>query len=134
MQYALRRTGGPVVNGSLNLQEQRHIVGEEPTTIAPAMRWATFLPLLAIAAVLIPAGWAVAGDSDPIEIQIEITDRSRLDELSRLVSIYDVREGKAFALASPRQLGALAAAGFRWRSPAQDCRRCSDHVLGGMGR
>lgn len=50
----------------------------------------------------------------PVEIRLRLSDRGRLEELSRLVSISDVRGAEVRALASPRQLERLAAAGFVW--------------------
>lgn len=48
------------------------------------------------------------------EIRIEIHDRSDLQRLTRLISIDDVRGTRVLASATPAQLAALRAAGFRW--------------------
>ncbi len=48
------------------------------------------------------------------EIRIEIHDRSDLQRLTRLVGIDDVRGTRVLASATPAQLAALRAAGFRW--------------------
>jgi len=50
-----------------------------------------------------------------ITIQLEISDRSELEQLTRLVSIDDVRGHEVRATATPRQLEELQKAGWRWR-------------------
>jgi hypothetical protein len=61
---------------------------------------------------------ATAADGGAIEIRITVPDRSQLEQLSRLISVYDVRDGEVFALASPQQLKRLVDAGFAWRTVA----------------
>ena len=56
---------------------------------------------------------AVAGE--PLTIRIEIGDRAELERLTRLVSIENVRGLEVRAIATPRQLAALRAAGFEWQ-------------------
>lgn len=75
--------------------------------------WSVLLCLLAAAA------GAAADDDVPMEIRLHVTDHRRLDELSRLVSITDAREGEVHALVSPRRLRELAAAGFTWTVVAE---------------
>jgi hypothetical protein len=74
---------------------------------------------LAIAATLAPVAAVTGAEVEPIEIRLELSDRSQLEQLSRLVSVYDVRGKVAFAVASPGQLERLAEAGFRWQSVAR---------------
>jgi hypothetical protein len=84
-----------------------------------AMRTAKILTSILITVLLTPPGMVFADDGDPIEVRIAVADRSRLEELSRLVSIYNLRDGEAFAVVSPDQLEHLASAGFLWRSAAK---------------
>ncbi|PWB67828.1 MAG: hypothetical protein C3F15_17405, partial [Holophagae bacterium] len=60
-----------------------------------------------------PAIAAMAANR-PVAIRIVLEDRARLEELSRLVSIDDVRDGVVTAGASPIALERLAKAGFEW--------------------
>ncbi len=81
------------------------------------MRTATrSILMLACLAVLLPAA---AGDDSggqrPVEIRLGFADRAELERLSTLVSIYAVRDGEALAVASPRALEELTAAGVSWR-------------------
>jgi hypothetical protein len=62
---------------------------------------------------MLGAAVAVAADG-PVAIRIVLEDRGRLEELSRLVSIDDVRDGVVTAEATPAQLARLDKAGFRW--------------------
>jgi hypothetical protein len=55
------------------------------------------------------------GDSKPVAIHIEIGDRSELVDLTRLVSIEDVRGREVLAVATPEQLVRLREAGYGWR-------------------
>jgi PKD repeat protein len=73
--------------------------------------------LLMCTLVLLAAAQVVlaASADEPVPITIRIEDRTRLEELSRLVSIDDVRDGVVFAEASAEQLEGLAAAGFSWQ-------------------
>jgi len=62
-----------------------------------------------------------AGEDEPegsrsaVTIQLEIGDRSELEQLTRMVSIDDVRGQVVRATATPRQLEGLHAAGWRWQ-------------------
>jgi hypothetical protein len=69
-----------------------------------------FLALLTVA-----ASADAAGDR-PIEVLIEVDDRSRLEQLTRLVSVSDVRGNQVSAVVMPRQLDLLRGAGFSWRA------------------
>ncbi len=62
---------------------------------------------------MLGAAVAVAADG-PRAIRIVLEDRGRLEELSRLISIDDVRDGVVTATATPGQLERLAKAGFEW--------------------
>jgi len=57
---------------------------------------------------------AAAANDEAVAIRIVLDDRARLEELSRLVSIDDVRDGVVTAAAFPAQLERLAKAGFEW--------------------
>ena len=61
------------------------------------------------------AGQDAPDPGSPVTIRIEIEDRSELERLTRLVSIEDVRGLEVRALATPRQLEELAAAGWSWQ-------------------
>jgi hypothetical protein len=50
-----------------------------------------------------------------VTIRIEIGDRAELDVLTRLVSIENVRGHEVWAIATPRQLEDLRAAGWSWQ-------------------
>ncbi|HOC43401.1 MAG TPA: M14 family zinc carboxypeptidase [Thermoanaerobaculales bacterium] len=65
--------------------------------------------------VMTGAAAAVAADG-PMVIRIVLEERSRLEELSLLVSIDDVRDGLVIASAFPAQLERLAKAGFEWET------------------
>jgi hypothetical protein len=71
---------------------------------------------LAAIGALLSLGTATAADDQPVEIRLTVTDRAWLEQLSRLVSVYDVRDGEVFAVASPQQLERITDAGFRWRA------------------
>ncbi len=73
--------------------------------------------LIWLAMVMLVATGAAGGidDGEPTRLVIDLEDRSRLEELSRLVSIDDVRDGRVLAVASIRQLERLRAAGFIWQ-------------------
>lgn len=72
--------------------------------------------LLICALTLVAAAQAVpvVSADRPERITIPIESRSRLEELSRLVSIDDVRDGIVIAEATTEQLDRLEKAGFRW--------------------
>jgi hypothetical protein len=66
--------------------------------------------------LLVLAGAVVIHAADrPTRIHLSISDRSEIQVLTRLVSIDDVRGLEVWAYASPRQLEALAKAGYAWR-------------------
>ncbi len=71
--------------------------------------------VLAVLVVLTmaPAITLFAADR-PVAVRIVLQDRARLEELSRLVSIDDVRDGVVTATATPAQLARLAKSGFQW--------------------
>jgi len=73
----------------------------------------SWLCTLAALAIAVTAG--AAGDL-PIEIRLEVGERSRLEQLSRLVSVSNVRGSQVTAYATPRQLERLGQAGFSWRT------------------
>jgi len=88
-----------------------------------SMRWL----LRAWFAILLIPSAAVAGESSTrgglrpdgrigaaTDIRIEIDDRDEIRSLTRLVSIDDVRGTEVRASATPSQLVALRAAGYRW--------------------
>jgi PKD repeat protein len=59
--------------------------------------------------------FTLSADEDAsVAIRLILEDRSRLEELSQLVSIDDVRGTEVFAEAFPEQLKSLRAAGFQW--------------------
>jgi hypothetical protein len=69
-------------------------------------------------AAAIPAGAGEdesEGSRSPVTIRLEIGDRSELEQLTRLVSIEDVRGHNVWAVATPRQLEGLQAAGWSWQ-------------------
>jgi hypothetical protein len=51
----------------------------------------------------------------PVTIRIEIEDRTELEQLTRLVSIDDVRGREVQAMATPAQLEKLEAGGWSWK-------------------
>ncbi len=55
------------------------------------------------------------GIGEPVTIRIEIGDRSELADLTRLISIEDVRGREVRAVATPEQLLRLREAGYDWR-------------------
>ena len=55
------------------------------------------------------------GASGTLRISLEISDRAELAELTRLVSIVNVRGHEVQAVATPRQLEELRAAGWSWQ-------------------
>ena len=83
----------------------------------------THLPrLLVVIGILLAAvPYVAAGEDDSrisrsaITIQLEINDRSELEQLTRLVSIDNVRGREVLAVATPRQLEGLRAAGWSWQ-------------------
>jgi hypothetical protein len=74
---------------------------------------------LALFALLTVAGSAGAAGERPIEVRIEIDDRSQLEHLTRLVSVSDVRGNQVTAVVIPHQLDLLRDAGFSWRAVAK---------------
>jgi hypothetical protein len=60
------------------------------------------------------------GRGEPTRIVVDLSDRSRLDELSRLVSIDDYRDGQVLAEASAAQLERLRGSDFSWREVASE--------------
>jgi len=62
-----------------------------------------------------PVKFGGPGDGKPVAIHIEIGDRSELADLTRLVSIEDVRGHEVLAAATPEQLRGLSEAGYDWR-------------------
>ena len=72
---------------------------------------------LALLAVLTLAA-AAAGADRPIEVRIQVDDRSHLEQLTRLVSVSDVRGNQASATVTPHQLDLLRDAGYAWRTVA----------------
>jgi len=83
----------------------------------------THLPrlLVVIGIFLAAVPYVAAGEDDSrisrsaITIQLEISDRSELEQLTRLVSIDNVRGREVLAVATPRQLEGLRAAGWSWQ-------------------
>jgi len=81
------------------------------------------LPRLLVVIGILLAGvpFVAAGENDSrdsrsvITIQLEISDRSELEQLTRLVSIDDVRGLDVRATATPRQLEGLRKAGWNWQ-------------------
>ena len=71
--------------------------------------------------ILAAVSFVGAGEDDfqasrsAVTIELEIGDRSELEELTRLVSIDDVRGHEVRATATPRQLEGLLAAGWSWQ-------------------
>lgn len=66
--------------------------------------------------VLVLAGAAVLhADDRPVRIHLTIAHRAEIATLTRLVSVDDVRGLEVWAYASPRQLEALAKAGYAWK-------------------
>jgi len=80
------------------------------------MRCATIAVHLVILVGLTPAGPAGAADDRPIEVRIQVEDRSRLEQLSRLVSVSNVRGSQVSATVTRRQLDLLREAGYSWRA------------------
>jgi hypothetical protein len=81
----------------------------------------SLLGLLLVVSAPLPATSAPGNQPRPddplaaaIEISVDIHDRSELQRLTRLVSIDGVRGFRVLATATPAQLVALRAAGFRW--------------------
>jgi hypothetical protein len=62
-----------------------------------------------------PTATGGQGSVVPVMIRIEIGDRSELADLTRLVSIEDVRGSEVLAVATPEQLRRLSEAGHDWR-------------------
>ncbi len=75
-----------------------------------AQRWVLLIAVMLAASAVVGA----VEDGEPTRLRIDLEDRSRLEELSRLVSIDDVSDGQVFAEASARQLERLRAAGYSW--------------------
>ncbi len=80
-----------------------------------------FLGLLLVVSAASPATSSTPDGPRPenrvgaaTDIRIEIHDRGDLQRLTRLVSIDDVRGTRVVASATPAQLAALRAAGYRW--------------------
>jgi len=72
--------------------------------------------LLVVLVCAMSGAIAALANDGPLAIRIVLEDRTRLEELSRLVSIDDVRDGVVAAVATPAQLERLAKAGFRWEA------------------
>jgi len=78
-------------------------------------------PLVIVAMLLAAIPSVGTGEDEPqgsrpaVTIELEIGDRSQLEQLTRLVSIDDVRGHEVRATATPRQLEELNNAGWRWR-------------------
>jgi hypothetical protein len=82
--------------------------------------------LVVIALLLATVSSVSAGEGEspglqsPVLIQIQIGERSDLEQLTRLVSIDDVRGHEVQAFATPRQLEKLRTAGWSWQTvPAE---------------
>jgi hypothetical protein len=73
---------------------------------------------LASVALLTVAGTVATADDRPIEVRIEVADRSRLEQLTRLVSVSNVQGRQVSAEVTARQLELLRDAGFSWRTVA----------------
>ena len=77
--------------------------------------------LVIVAMLLAAVSYVGAGEDDSqasrsaVTIELEIGDRSELEQLTRLVSIDDVRGHEVRATATPRQLEGLRAAGWSWQ-------------------
>ena len=77
--------------------------------------------LVIVAMILAAVSYVGAGEDDfqasrsAVTIELEIGDRSELEQLTRLVSIDDVRGHEVRATATPRQLEGLLAAGWSWQ-------------------
>ena len=93
--------------------------------------------LLTVLSFAVPVGSATPDERRPddrvgaaTEIRIEMRDRGDLELLTRLVSIDDVRGTRVWASATPSQLQALRAAGFRWevvpKAAKADAVMCAD--------
>ncbi len=93
--------------------------------------------LLTVLSFAVPVGSATLDDLRPddrvgaaTDIRIEMHDRGDLERLTRLVSIDDVRGTRVWASATPSQLQALRAAGFRWevvpKAAKADAVMCAD--------
>ncbi len=87
-------------------------------------RWCppTFIAFLFVVSAAVTVRSSTPGEPHPddgvgatTEIRIGIRDRDDLRYLTRLVSIDDVRGTEVRASATPAQLAALRAAGFRWK-------------------
>jgi hypothetical protein len=78
-------------------------------------------PLVVIALLLAAVSSVSAGEGEfpgsrsPVLIQIQIGERSDLEDLTRLVSIDDVQGREVQAFATKRQLDALRTAGWSWQ-------------------
>jgi hypothetical protein len=78
-------------------------------------------PLVIVAILLAAVPYVGAGEDESqgsrsaVTIELEIGDRSELEQLTRLVSIDDVRGREVLAVATPRQLEGLRKAGWSWR-------------------
>jgi hypothetical protein len=70
---------------------------------------------MVVLGAMLGAAVAVAND-EAVAIRIVLEDRGRLEELSRLISIDDVRDGVVSATATTAQLERLAKADFRWEA------------------
>ena len=78
------------------------------------MRRGLFSPIaLGLVLLFVTASSSFAGE--PVTIEVEIGGREELAELTRLVSIDDVRGDRVRAVVMPEQLDALRAAGYQWR-------------------
>ncbi|MFV2073295.1 MAG: M14 family zinc carboxypeptidase [Thermoanaerobaculales bacterium] len=80
-----------------------------------AARWFLASGLLLAPAAMTYAATPTVVVGEPVTIRIEINDRAELQELTHLVSIENVRGSEVWAIATPRQLDSLRAAGFEWQ-------------------
>lgn len=69
---------------------------------------------LALAVGLLAPAASARESGEPLTIRLTVPDRTSLEWLSRQVSIDDVHGTRVTAVASPRQLEVLSAAGYRW--------------------
>ena len=71
--------------------------------------------------VLVLTGAALAAaDERPVRIHLTISERAELQTLTRVVSIDAVRGLEVWAYASPKQLAALAKAGYTWQEAPEE--------------
>jgi hypothetical protein len=80
--------------------------------------WFRAVVLCVLAGAATSLSSSQAAGHTQVEIELEVGDRARLERLSRLVSVADVRGTLVSAVATPDQLDRLRAAGFSWRAVA----------------